>query len=46
MESSSIHTSVMPAEVLSFLTVEPGMRVVDGTLGGGGPSDAVTGNAI
>ena len=46
MESSSIHTSVMPAEVLSFLTVEPGMRVVDGTLGGGGPSDAGTGNAI
>jgi len=36
MESSSIHTSVMPAEVLSFLAVEPGMRVVDGTLGGGG----------
>jgi len=36
MESSSIHTSVMPAEVLSFLAIEPGMRVVDGTLGGGG----------
>jgi len=36
METSSIHTSVMPTEVLSFLAIEPGMRVVDGTLGGGG----------
>jgi 16S rRNA (cytosine1402-N4)-methyltransferase len=26
----------MPAEVLGFLAVRPGMRVVDGTLGGGG----------
>jgi len=26
----------MPAEVLRFLAVRPGMRVVDGTLGGGG----------
>jgi len=34
--SSSIHTSVMPAEVLGFLAARPGMRVVDGTLGGGG----------
>ncbi|MFM8735881.1 MAG: 16S rRNA (cytosine(1402)-N(4))-methyltransferase RsmH [Pirellulales bacterium] len=34
--ASSIHTSVLPAEVLSFLAVEPGMTVVDGTLGGGG----------
>ena len=34
--SSSIHTSVLPAEVMSFLAVTPGMRVVDGTLGGGG----------
>ena len=33
---SSIHTSVLPAEVMSFLAVQPGMRVVDGTLGGGG----------
>ena len=32
----SIHTSVLPAEVMSFLAVKPGMRVVDGTLGGGG----------
>jgi 16S rRNA (cytosine1402-N4)-methyltransferase len=37
MESpSSIHTSVLPAEVMSFLAVRPGMRVIDGTLGGGG----------
>ena len=34
--STSIHTSVLPAEVMSFLDVKPGMRVVDGTLGGGG----------
>jgi 16S rRNA (cytosine1402-N4)-methyltransferase len=34
--SSSVHTAVLPAEVLSFLAIEPGMRVVDGTLGGGG----------
>lgn len=34
--SSSIHTSVLPAEVMSFLAVRPGMRVIDGTLGGGG----------
>ena len=34
--SSSIHTSVLPAEVMSFLDLQPGMRVVDGTLGGGG----------
>lgn len=36
MDSTSIHTSVLPAEVMSFLAVEPGMTVVDGTLGGGG----------
>lgn len=36
MESTSIHTSVLPAEVMSFLAVAPGMTVVDGTLGGGG----------
>lgn len=33
---ASIHTSVLSAEVMSFLAVRPGMRVVDGTLGGGG----------
>ena len=33
---ASCHTSVLPAEVMSFLGVKPGMRVVDGTLGGGG----------
>ena len=33
---SSVHTAVLPAEVLSFLAIAPGMRVVDGTLGGGG----------
>ena len=27
---------MLPAEVMSFLAVKPGMRVVDGTLGGGG----------
>lgn len=34
--SSSIHTSVLSAEVMSYLGVRPGDRVVDGTLGGGG----------
>ena len=34
--SSSVHTSVLSAEVMSLLSVAPGMRVVDGTLGGGG----------
>jgi 16S rRNA (cytosine1402-N4)-methyltransferase len=34
--TTSIHTSVLPAEVMSFLAIEPGMTVVDGTLGGGG----------
>jgi 16S rRNA (cytosine1402-N4)-methyltransferase len=34
--STSVHTSVLPAEVMSFLALKPGMRVVDGTLGGGG----------
>ena len=33
---SSVHAPVLPAEVMSFLAVRPGMRVVDGTLGGGG----------
>lgn len=36
MDPASIHTSVLPAEVMSYLAIEPGMRVVDGTLGGGG----------
>jgi len=36
MSSASIHTAVLPAEVMEFLAVEPGMTVVDGTLGGGG----------
>jgi 16S rRNA (cytosine1402-N4)-methyltransferase len=34
--SPSIHTPVLAAEVLSLLDIQPGMRVVDGTLGGGG----------
>jgi 16S rRNA (cytosine1402-N4)-methyltransferase len=36
MDPTSVHTSVLPAEVMSYLAIEPGMRVVDGTLGGGG----------
>lgn len=36
MKSSSVHTSVLAAEVMGLLAVRPGMRVVDGTLGGGG----------
>jgi 16S rRNA (cytosine1402-N4)-methyltransferase len=34
--STSIHTPVLSAEVMSLLDIRPGMRVVDGTLGGGG----------
>jgi 16S rRNA (cytosine1402-N4)-methyltransferase len=34
--ATSIHTSVLSAEVMAWLDVRPGMRVVDGTLGGGG----------
>lgn len=34
--SATVHTRVMPAEVLALLEIAPGMRVVDGTLGGGG----------
>ena len=34
--AASQHVSVMPRESLSFLALEPGMTVVDGTLGGGG----------
>ncbi|MFM7205298.1 MAG: 16S rRNA (cytosine(1402)-N(4))-methyltransferase RsmH [Planctomycetaceae bacterium] len=31
-----MHTAVLPAEVMGLLAIEPGMTVVDGTLGGGG----------
>lgn len=34
--NSSIHTPVLAAEVMALLDIRPGMRVVDGTLGGGG----------
>jgi 16S rRNA (cytosine1402-N4)-methyltransferase len=33
---SSLHTPVLATEVMSLLDIRPGMRVVDGTLGGGG----------
>ena len=33
---ASIHTPVLAAEVMNHLGIRPGMRVVDGTLGGGG----------
>ncbi len=33
---ASIHTPVLSAEVMAHLELRPGMRVVDGTLGGGG----------
>ena len=36
MTAVSIHTSVLPVEVLSFLALRKGARIVDGTLGGGG----------
>jgi len=37
-DGSSLHTPVLAAEVMGLLDVRPGMRVVDGTLGGGGHS--------
>ena len=43
MTASSIHTSVMPAEVMSFLAVRRGSRIVDGTLGGGGHARLLAG---
>jgi 16S rRNA (cytosine1402-N4)-methyltransferase len=36
LAGSSIHTPVLAAEVMRLLAIEPGMKVVDGTLGGGG----------
>ena len=39
--STSIHRPVMLAEVLAGLAPQPGMIVVDGTLGGGGHSRAL-----
>ena len=33
---ASIHTPVLAAEVMAWLEIRPGMKVVDGTLGGGG----------
>jgi 16S rRNA (cytosine1402-N4)-methyltransferase len=35
-DGSSLHTPVLAAEVMQYLDIKPGMRVVDGTLGGGG----------
>ncbi len=35
------HTSVLLDESLHYLALAPGMRVVDGTLGGGGHSEAI-----
>jgi len=43
MSASSIHTSVMPAEVMSYLAVRQGARIVDGTLGGGGHARLLAG---
>jgi len=34
--AGTVHTSVLAQEVMDLLDVRPGMRVVDGTLGGGG----------
>lgn len=38
MPSTSIHIPVMPREVLKFLQLQPGLSVMDGTVGGGGHS--------
>ncbi|MFI4874246.1 MAG: 16S rRNA (cytosine(1402)-N(4))-methyltransferase RsmH [Blastopirellula sp. JB062] len=34
--SSTVHVSVLPAEILDFLDPQPGQTFADGTLGGGG----------
>ncbi|MFM7519486.1 MAG: 16S rRNA (cytosine(1402)-N(4))-methyltransferase [Planctomycetota bacterium] len=34
--AATVHTPVLAAEALGLLALEPGMTVVDGTLGGGG----------
>ena len=38
MPATSVHTAVMPREVLKFLQLRPGLRVMDGTVGAGGHS--------
>ena len=38
MASKSIHTAVMPREVLKFLQLRSGLNVMDGTVGAGGHS--------
>lgn len=38
MSATSIHTPVMPREVLKFLQLRPGLSVMDGTVGAGGHS--------
>jgi 16S rRNA (cytosine1402-N4)-methyltransferase len=35
-DGSSLHTPVLAAEVMQHLDIKPGMKVVDGTVGGGG----------
>ncbi|RIK43140.1 MAG: 16S rRNA (cytosine(1402)-N(4))-methyltransferase [Chloroflexi bacterium] len=35
------HTPVLLGEVLAALNIQPGMRVIDGTLGGGGHTEAM-----
>jgi 16S rRNA (cytosine1402-N4)-methyltransferase len=40
-EPSSVHVSVLPDEVIRWLAPQPGMVLVDGTLGGGGHARAL-----
>jgi len=40
-ETGSRHTPVMQEEVLAFLHPQPGARLLDGTLGGGGHANAL-----
>lgn len=39
--SSSVHIPVMPREVLKFLQLQPGLTVMDGTVGAGGHSQKI-----
>lgn len=38
IDDRSVHVSVMPREVLHWMRIEPGLTVMDGTLGAGGHS--------
>ena len=42
MSSPTVHTSVLPEEILHWLNPQPGQTILDGTLGGGGHTRLLT----